>query len=87
MKQPRTSEGKSLSRAYYAALERRLRDDDLILCLAEVTKAHCLGKASIVVHAAHHALIVAKVEDGQSGHAVDGNQELPLLQVPDEIVA
>ena len=39
------------------------------------------------VDATHHALVVAKEEDGQATHAIDGNEEGALLVAMDDIEA
>ena len=39
-----------------------------------------------VVDSTHHTLIITEEENGQAGHAVDGDEKTALLQLVDHIV-
>lgn len=69
------------------ALQQRIGDDRCGLSTLHlgVPELHQLDVVLGVVHAGHHALVIAEEEDGQRGDAVDCNEELALLELVDDI--
>lgn len=70
-----------------AALQERVGDDGLVGHRVDVAETHEVDVVLGVVDAAHHALVIAEEEDGQGGDAVDGDEQLPLLEEVGDIEA
>lgn len=69
----------SAGKTHDPALEEGLVHNDETLAFIPVTKAHDVGVASVSIDTTHHTLIIAEEEDGESGDAVDKDQQRPLL--------
>lgn len=63
-----------------ASLQETVCDNRLLGDRVDVAKAHEVNVVFGVVHAAHHALVVAKEEYRECGNAVDGDEKLTLLK-------
>ena len=66
-------------KTHNASLEQGLVGHDETLGFVKVAEAHDLGIASIAIHPTHHTLVITEEEDGETGDAVDENQQRPPL--------
>ena len=46
-----------------------------------------MGVVAVAIDTAHDTLIIAKEEDGETGHEIDGDQKRALLVPPGHVIA
>ena len=64
-----------------------MRDCNYPCRIIEGAKAHGTGIIAVAIYTAHDTLVISEEENGETGYAVDEDQESPLLVLAGYIIA